>query len=66
MRVLQYHFAWCGPITGTSAVVSLAIGVMGFGAGNLMFSDSKSDVTVGQNNENIQDVLNYLVATHQC
>ncbi|MBO5397868.1 MAG: 5-bromo-4-chloroindolyl phosphate hydrolysis family protein [Clostridia bacterium] len=31
---------------------------MGFGAGNLMFSDSKSDITVGQNNENIQDVLN--------
>lgn len=37
--------------------VSLLFGVLGYGAGTLMFSDSNSHVTVGNNNENIVDVL---------
>lgn len=46
-----------GPVTGTSTMVSLVIGVMGYGAGNLMFSDNKSEVTIGQNKESMDIVL---------
>ncbi len=38
--------------------VSLLFGVLGYGAGTLMFSDSKTNMTIGNNNENLVDVLN--------
>ncbi|MCX4303027.1 MAG: 5-bromo-4-chloroindolyl phosphate hydrolysis family protein [Clostridia bacterium] len=38
--------------------VSLLFGVLGYGAGTLMFSDSKTNMTLGKNNENLVDVLN--------
>lgn len=38
--------------------VSLLFGVLGYGAGTLMFSDNNSNITVGNNNENLTDVLN--------